>query len=74
MRSQSDEGMAQPGESIGHDQVPTANSFQLQVDPQDIHISESEDDEPMTVDAEEIEVIDISINEEDKKIEYDDLI
>ena len=57
-----------------HDPTPTANSVQLQVDPQDIYIIDSENDEPMTVDAEEIEVIDISIDEEDEVIECDDLI
>ena len=56
--------MTQPGSS-GHDPAPTANHVQLHADPQEIYTIDSENDDPMTVDTEEIEVIDISIDEED---------
>ena len=72
-RSQSDEGMTRPGSSR-HDPAPTANSVQLHADPQEIYIIDSKDDEPMTVDTEEIEVIDIAIDEDDDIIEGEDLI
>ena len=53
--------------AVNTDQV-TANSFQLPVNPQDIRTIESEDDDPVTVNIDEIQVLDHK--DEDDIIEY----
>ena len=57
-----------------HDPAPTANSIQLHADPQEICIINSEEEEPMTVDAEGIEMIYITSDEDNEIIGHKDLI